>query len=166
MPQSTIDHAMSLACELATKSPDPSSQTGAVLISEQGRVIGMGYNTFTTGIQPTLENLERPRKYRLIEHAERNAIYHAAKWGNQTLRSTMVSPWIGCTDCDRAIVAAGVQEIVRMPIDFGNDHWSENIALGDTILRAGGVTITEQRFEHLTLPLLRRNSQLVDPRHT
>lgn len=164
LPTHVIDQAMVMACNLATYSRDPSSQTGAVIVSLAGEVIGTGYNDLSTGIDDIPENWQRPRKYKLVEHAERSALYQAARLGKQTLGAVMVSPWIGCTDCDRGIVAAGVQEIVRIPINFGTDHWSEDIALGDDIMRAAGVKIIELPFEHLTLPALRRNGVLVDPR--
>ena len=38
-------------------------------------------NTFPKGVKSSKERLERPLKYFYIEHAERGAVYEAAKLG-------------------------------------------------------------------------------------
>ncbi len=164
--QQTINRAMQEACELATNSTDRSSWTGAVLLDAKGAVIGRGLNSFMSGFDPNdPANHERPRKYEITEHAERRAIYDAVRRGSQVLDSTLVAAWIGCTDCDRAIVETGVREIIRMPFNPGTDHWAANIMTGDEILRASGVTITEMPFDDIDLPMLLRNGVMIDPRH-
>ncbi len=164
--QDTIDDAMYEACLLAQQSTDRSSWTGAVLLDVEGHTIGRGFNSFMPGFDPDDDaNHARPRKYEITEHAERRALYDAARRGHRVVESTLVAAWIGCTDCDRAIAEMGVSEIIRLPVNWTNDHWSANIATGDEILRASGVIITEQSFEHLELPAVLRNGQMIDPRH-
>lgn len=59
-------------------SPDPSSQIGVVIVPLASHKRVMACNTFPERVTP---RLERPEKYAFIEHAERNGIYHAAKYG-------------------------------------------------------------------------------------
>lgn len=164
--QEVIDEAMLEACRLAVQhSTDRSSWTGAVLLGETGEVIGRGWNSLMPGFDADdPKNHERPRKYEITEHAERRALHDAVRRGRRVVDSTLVAAWIGCTDCDRAIAEMGVREIVRLPLNHTNDHWIENILVGDEILRHSGVIITEMSFEYLALPELLRNGKMVDPR--
>jgi dCMP deaminase len=51
-------------------------------------------------------------KYAWIEHAERNAIYWAARHGLSTEGCAMFVDLTPCVDCARAIIQAGVVEVV------------------------------------------------------
>ena len=75
-------------------------------------VVGYGTNHFPCGIEKKQERLERPLKYSLIEHAERDAIYDAAKSGKSTSGTIMYAPWFACADCGRAIIQAGISEVI------------------------------------------------------
>ncbi|MEK7754711.1 MAG: deaminase, partial [Acidobacteriota bacterium] len=58
------------------------------------------------------ERLERPTKYLWMEHAERNGIYNAARAGTATQSCTIYVEIMPCMDCARAIVQAGIVEVV------------------------------------------------------
>jgi dCMP deaminase len=55
--------------------------------------------------------LLRPEKYLWMEHAERNAIYNAARVGIPLKGCVIYMDGIPCMDCARAIVQAGIKEI-------------------------------------------------------
>ncbi len=98
---------------VANQSRDASNQNGAVIVSAQGDIIATGVNNFAVGVEYTPERAEiRPDKYRYFEHAERAAIYQAARAGNAVYGSTMYCPWAACCDCARAIINAGVLTVV------------------------------------------------------
>lgn len=77
---------------------------GAFLISQA--------NCIPAGIEKTPERLQRPLKYSFIAHAERGAIYSAAKEGIRLNGATMYLNWFPCADCAEAIVAAGIRRLV------------------------------------------------------
>ena len=54
---------------------------------------------------------EAPEKYFWIEHAERNAIYLAARQGISTNGARMFVDLTPCVDCARAIIQAGIAEL-------------------------------------------------------
>jgi dCMP deaminase len=64
---------------------------------------------------------KRPEKYQWVEHAERNAIYNAAREGITLKGSTAYLNWepVPCSDCTRALIQAGVVEVVGPDIPFG-----------------------------------------------
>lgn len=133
----------------ADRSPDTSSQNGAIITTKDGLSVG-GCNAFPLGVE---WRLERPEKYLYIEHAERNAIFSAAKLGYRLDGATMFCPWAACADCARAIVCSGITKLVRHQesMDRTPDSWLESCAAGETILQEGNVeivNITGKAFNH------------------
>lgn len=104
----TIEY-LQLAYQLALNSPDPSNQCGAVLTDANGLLLGQGWNDFPGAWPQPIE--DRAQKLLHIEHAERAAIYQAARQGNALVGSTLYCPWVACMDCARAIVLSGVKKI-------------------------------------------------------
>lgn len=102
----TAIEAMELAYIAARNSKDPSSQTGAVLLGPDESVIGVGFNDFPPGVDPQYWDI-REEKYKRVVHAEVAAIIDAAKGGNSTLGSTLVGPWMACSNCAKHIAQAG-----------------------------------------------------------
>lgn len=138
-----IGEHMAYAYRLAMKSPDPSTQNGAVIIAPFVGLVGEACNTFPPRVTP---RLERPEKYAFIEHAERGAIYAALRNGLHTNGATMICPWAACSDCARAIVLAGIRKLIRRPrveLDGASARWDDSVQRGDTILRESGVQIIE-----------------------
>lgn len=103
------------------------------------------WNDFTEGLKVTDEMYERPLKYEVLEHAERNVIYAAAREHVPTKGATIVCPWAACTDCARAIVQSGIARLVRhkQASDRSPERWVESIKLADQILLDGGVEIVD-----------------------
>lgn len=145
----TIDRVVLGQCyREATESPDRSTQIGAVIMGAHGTVkwSTMSHNGFCTGWIPTEEDHDRPRKYLVTEHAERRAIYQAAKYGIKLEGCTLYSTWAACADCARAIVECGFSRLVRhMPVgeDEAGQRWLESIIIGDELMKAGGVEIVD-----------------------
>jgi dCMP deaminase len=67
-------------------------------------------------IEPRLKAIkkrhERPDKYLWTEHAERNAIYAAARVGIPLKGCVIYVDWIPCADCARAIVQSGITRVI------------------------------------------------------
>lgn len=126
-------------------SPDPSTQNGAVLVSE-GLVIGKGYNRFARGVIQTPERLaDRNQKYPRTAHAEENAIWSAVRTGFGTMisNSTLYVAWYACEKCAVAILESGVKRVVghRQHPGVLNLHskWANCVEIGLSMLREGGV---------------------------
>lgn len=135
------------AYEVASeKSTDPSTQNGAILVqwsevNPEGREICEGANHFPIRVEEKPERWERPTKYSYVEHAERNVIYKAARLGYRVSGATMYVPWFACSDCARAIIQAGVYEVVghKDMYDKGGDRWKESIRIALEMLTESGV---------------------------
>lgn len=98
---------------IKTKSKDPNTQVGCVIVGKNNQILSTGYNSFPCGINDDVpERRERPEKYLWIEHAERNAIYLAARSGTALEGSTMYMDGIPCVDCARGIIQSGIKKII------------------------------------------------------
>lgn len=129
-----------LAYESATLSPDPSTQTGAVLVGAGNSFVIPSYNYFPSGVTPYTE---RAKKMARIEHAERNAIFAAAREGLKTERATLYAPWFACADCSRAIIQAGITTVIghKEIWEKTPERWRESTDVGLEMLREAGVKI-------------------------
>ncbi len=114
---------------LAAKSPDPSTQLGAIIINKYGEIIGEGYNTYPEGVHNKPSRLVSPCKYSYIEHAERSAIFYSAKFGYKLNGNTMYCPWFSCTECARAIIRSGIKRIIghRSMFERTPERWKQSI---------------------------------------
>ena len=108
-----VEYFQNLAHQVKLKSKDEKTQIGAVIVGKDKEIVSTGYNSFPRGIDDTIkERQERPEKYFWFEHAERNAIYNAARIGVSTKGCTMyLSCGIPCSDCARGIINAGITRI-------------------------------------------------------
>lgn len=132
------------AYHTATYSNDRSTQNGCLLVDD-GEIIARVCNDIPRGVKVTEERLtKRPDKYWYSEHAERAAIYYAAKYGIRTAGTIMVCCWAPCPDCARAIVLGGLSELVthKQALDRSHDQWKENTKVGINILKEAGVEVT------------------------
>jgi dCMP deaminase len=130
------------AYEIATKSPDPSTQNGALLVTEQGFPVAGDINRFPKGVHDRPERWEKPLKYEIIEHAERNVIYKVGRAAG-TEGLTMICPWACCANCARGIIEAGIIRLVthKQAHDRSPAFWKEQIEIAFTMLREAGVEI-------------------------
>lgn len=104
---------ISMAYLVAMKSKDQSTHMGAVIIGPDNELRSTGYNSFPRGINDDCpERQLRPEKYQWFEHAERNGIYNASRFGAPLKGCRLYTNAIPCMDCARAIVQAGIIEVV------------------------------------------------------
>ena len=84
------DYFLNIAEQIKLKSKDESTQIGAVIVGDDNEILSTGYNSFPRGLNDNKpERQERPEKYFWFEHAERNAIYNAARIGTPLVNSTI-----------------------------------------------------------------------------
>lgn len=135
---------MQMAKLVASKSKDKSTQCGAVVVGDGQTILATGYNGFPRYVNDNVpERHERPEKYFWTEHAERNAIYNAARNGSKLLSSTMYITGHPCADCARAIIQAGIVRVILPEKDpfLLLDRWTESVTKAKTLLKEAGVDI-------------------------
>lgn len=137
------DHRfMELARHIGSWSKDKSRQVGCVVVGTGNFVLTIGYNGFPRRIDDEQEHRhQRPAKYLWTEHAERNAIYAAARNGTPLSGAKMYLPWFPCVDCARAIVQAGIVELIAIRPDTNDPQWGKDFIVSQELLDEAGVKV-------------------------
>ncbi len=129
---------------VGARSKDPNTKLGCIIVGPAREIRSTGYNSFPRGIRDDVpERLVRPTKYLWIEHAERNAIFNAARCGTPLEGCTLYVEIMPCMDCGRAIVQAGITSVVvssaRMA-QYSSTYYDEHFRLVETLFEEAGVT--------------------------
>ena len=146
-------HFLEMAALAASKSKDPSMKVGAIIVDEFNIVQSMGYNGFPRKITYTdTSRLDRPKKYSFMVHAEINAIIHAGRDKAKNCRMYIsCNPMdkggiYPCVECTKAIIQAGISEIVQYNINSVEEDnsrpWTESIMFSKEMLNEAGIKLT------------------------
>jgi len=130
---------INLAREASVWSKDPSSKIGAVAIGRKGQVLSTGYNGFPRGINDSLTRYQnRELKYKMVVHAEMNAIFNATYNGVSLDGATMYVYGLPvCSECAKGLIQVGIKRVV---IDGEiQDRWKESWKLTEQLFREANV---------------------------
>lgn len=136
---------LNIAKEVSTWSKDPSTKVGAVIVDQEGRVIGTGYNGFPRGVDDAPERYSnRELKYEFVVHAEVNAVLtagHRARGGTLYVYPAFGSPSM-CTGCAKVIIQSGVRRVVGLGENIDPERlkrWKSSLALAQTLCDEAGI---------------------------
>lgn len=131
------------------KSKDNSSKIGAVIVGLDNQVVSTGFNGFPRGIEEDdPARWERPIKYQYVAHAERNAIYCAARTGVALRGCTlylvgMGPPTYPCVECAKAIIQSGITRVVGKGYKPVPESWVEDLKFAGALLLEAGIEYVE-----------------------
>lgn len=139
-----------LAHNVSQWSKDPSTQVGCVIVQpETNRVLSLGYNGFPRGVHDTPERLnDRDLKYKMILHAERNALLSAERSVQGATLYTW--PFAPCRSCAAMIIQAGIKRVVTVPgmTEAQRERWAEDLAGASEMFAEAGVKLCVQDLAH------------------
>ncbi len=146
---------------IAARSIDPRTNTAALIVSADHSVLATGYNSLPRKIsEDQAERLERPGKYAFFEHAERNAIYEAARRGQSLLGGEIYTLFIPCAECARAIIQCGLRRVVVHADHPGNAALeSDKHAIARVMLEEAGIPIIRWQGQ-IALPEIRFDGEV------
>ena len=131
-----------LTKHIAEWSKDTNRKNGAVIVDDDNIVLSLGYNGFPRGCDDSIDSrYEKPTKYLFTEHAERNAIFHAAKKGISLSGSRMYMTMFPCSDCARAIIQSGITKIITPTPDVEHETWGPHFKASLMMLDEAGVEV-------------------------
>jgi len=140
-----IKYFLGIAEQVKLKSKDQSTQIGAVIVGKDNEIRSTGYNSFPRGLDDYKpERQERPEKYYWFEHAERNAIYNAARMGTPLDGTTIyLTSGLPCADCARAIINSGIKTVYCKSVctTKNKDKWVESQSKALEMLKECGVEV-------------------------
>lgn len=119
----------------ATQSHDPQTQAGAVLVTRSRMFYAANI------VPPGVQNTPYADKYAITEHAERGVIYKAAAAGVATAGAKLYAPWFACNDCARAVILAGITEVVGLAClaEATPERWRAELRDAVRMLQDAGV---------------------------
>lgn len=139
------DFYMGLVYWIASKSKDPNTQVGALIISDKNQPLGWGYNGPPPAINDKEINWARPEKYDWIEHAEENAIDFSDK--RHLENATLYVNAKPCKKCMLKIVKSGIKKVIYCNFKSDKDSSLQQNSSDktDEIARKGGIFLQEFR---------------------
>jgi dCMP deaminase len=135
---------LSLAQQIALWSKDPSTKVGAIIVNKDKRIITTGYNGIPQYLNDNIKKRQIPPiKYYWFEHAERNAIYQAAKFGVSIKNCILYTTLYPCTDCARGIIQSGIIRIVTLRRNKEKKQWIESWETAEEMFKEAKIKIKE-----------------------
>lgn len=132
--------AIDMAKHVSKLSKDPSTKVGAVIFDDKRRLVSAGYNGLARGVEDKPERLlDRETKYKMILHAERNAMAFAtAPLEGATLFCTHPC----CTQCAAQVIQMGIKHVCwpTPQIEF-SDRWADDLKLSMEMFNEAGVSV-------------------------
>lgn len=109
------EYFMSVALLAGMRSKDPSSQVGACIVSEDNKILSMGYNGFPKGCSDdefpwAREGESLDVKYPYVVHSELNAILNYR--GGSLEGAKLYVSLFPCNECAKAIIQSGIKTVV------------------------------------------------------
>lgn len=121
------------------RSKDPNTQVGACIVSEDNKILSMGYNGFPKGCSDDdfpweREGDEMDTKYPFVTHSELNAILNYR--GGSLEGAKIYVSLFPCNECAKAIIQAGIRTIV-----YDSDKYADSASTkaSKRMLDAAGV---------------------------
>lgn len=152
---------MTLCFVISQKSLDPHTKHGCVVVDDDRTILSVGYNSPPRGCDDTLIPLERPAKYKFMEHSESNAVNNAARTGTSLRGSTFYITGHPCQDCLRRIINVGAKKIIYGPV--GSQCISdEDMTAMNIILKGQSLVLEEYSAWHHVDDLLQQTRLYID----
>ena len=134
------EYFMGVAMLSGLRSKDPNTQVGCCIVSQDNKILSMGYNGLPKGCSddefPWLREGENPleTKYIYTVHSELNAIlnYRGGSLEGAKLYVTLFP----CNECAKAIIQCGIKAVI-----YGDDKYGDTSAVkaSKRMMEAAGV---------------------------
>ena len=135
------EYFMGVAILASMRSKDPNTQVGACIVSQDNKILSMGYNGFPIGCSDDecpwsreAEGLDS--KYLYTTHSELNAILNYR--GGSLEGATIYVTLFPCNECAKAIIQSGIKKLV-----YASDKYATavNVLASKRMLKTAGVEL-------------------------
>jgi dCMP deaminase len=140
------EYFMGVAMLSAERSKDPNTEVGACIVSDDNRILSMGYNGAPRGLHDDKMHWQRTgsfieTKYAYVCHAELNAILN---YRGDLSGSKIYVKLFPCNECAKAIIQAGIKEVIYS-YNYDYDDHSDEMKASIRMFEECGVTY--RKFE-------------------
>ncbi len=136
------EYFMGLAMWSSTRSKDPSTQVGSCIVNDEKRIISVGYNGLTKGMDDDTfpwdsegekTNCLFTTKDPWVAHSELNAILNSH--GVDLKGTTLYCTLFPCNECAKAIIQAGIKKVIYLSMYAHRDL----VEITNTMFKNAGV---------------------------
>ena len=140
------EYFMGVAMLSGMRSKDPNTQVGCCIVSQENRILSMGYNGFPVGCSddefPWEREGESPleTKYVYTTHSELNAILNYK--GGSLAGAKLYVSLFPCNECAKAIIQCGIKEVI-----YDSDKYADtpSVIASKRMMEAAGVQYHQYR---------------------
>ncbi len=116
------EYFMGVAHLSGMRSKDPNTQVGSCIVSQDNKILSMGYNGFPCGCSDDefpwqREGEDMDTKYPFVTHSELNAILNYR--GGSLEGTKLYVSLFPCNECAKAIIQAGIRTVVYDSDKYG-----------------------------------------------
>ena len=113
------EYFMAIAKLSSKRSKDPNTQVGACIVSDDNRILSIGYNGAPNGYNDDdfpwdREGSPLETKYLYVVHAERNAILNYRGSRKDLENAKIYVDLFPCNECAKEIIQAGIKEVIYL----------------------------------------------------
>ena len=118
------EYFMEIAKLSARRSKDPNTQVGACIVSNDNRILSIGYNGAPNGFHDDCMPWEREgenlyTKYFYVCHAEMNAILNFRGSKKDLEEAKIYVDLFPCNECAKLIIQSGIKEVIYLSDKYG-----------------------------------------------
>ncbi|MBR2191269.1 MAG: dCMP deaminase family protein [Eubacterium sp.] len=138
------EYFMGIAKLSALRSKDPNTQVGACIVSEDNKILSMGYNGMPIGCDddefPWNRDSEDPydNKYYYSTHSELNAILNYR--GGSLEGAKIYVTLFPCNECAKAIIQCGIKKVI---FDDNKYEDTSSVKASKRMFEASGVEVVQ-----------------------
>jgi len=135
---------LNLCDHISEWTEDRDFKVGCVIVGPGHEIRATGYNGLPRGVlDDDQARFDRAsgEKFHWFEHAERNAIYNAARAGTDISGCTLYVNRFPCADCGRAVIQSGIGRLVCPPIPEADGALDHSFQVSAKMLWEAGIPI-------------------------
>lgn len=142
------EYFMGVAKLSAKRSKDPSTQVGACIVSNDNRILSIGYNGAPNGFDDKYFPWDRQgaaleTKYLFVCHAEMNAILNFRGNKKDLEGAKIYVDLFPCNECAKLIIQSGIKKVIYLSDKYKD---TEGVIASKRLFDTCGVT-----YEHLDI---------------
>ena len=138
------EYFMGIALLSAERSKDANTQVGACIVSDENKILSVGYNGMPTGCNDDdmpwgREGAKLDTKYPFVCHAELNAILNS---GTSLRGARLYVSLFPCNECAKAIIQCGIAEVIYCENKYAG---TDGVRASTKMFEMAGVKMTHYK---------------------
>ena len=140
------EYFMGIAILSSMRSKDPNTCVGSCIVSQENKILSLGYNGMPLGCSdddyPWEREAQNPldAKYLYVCHAELNAILNYT--GTNMNSAKVYTTLFPCNECTKALIQVGIREVIYM-----SDKYSDTASTiaAKRMMKSAGVSFRQYK---------------------